>query len=105
MRCRGLHRLANPAYLSRFLFSALLRVALYCARGGIRVVSISPVNSPDTVAHRRPIRQAFSVELPPFGALRASSIIHVRPLGGSPPPSVALFVHELREGLASLGLR
>ena len=27
MRCRGLQRLANPAYLGGFLFSALLRVA------------------------------------------------------------------------------
>jgi hypothetical protein len=30
---------ANHAYLSRFLFSALLGVAPYCVRGGIRVVS------------------------------------------------------------------
>jgi hypothetical protein len=36
------HRLANPAYLSRFLFSGLLRVAPYCVPGGIRVVSILP---------------------------------------------------------------
>jgi hypothetical protein len=38
----GVHRLANPAYLSRFLFSGLLRVAPYCVPGGIRVVSILP---------------------------------------------------------------
>src|SRR5215203_5406818 len=38
-RCRGLHRLANSAYLSLFLFSTLLRVAPYCVPGGIRVVS------------------------------------------------------------------
>src|SRR5919106_239567 len=50
-------------------------------------------------------RRAFSVELTPFGALRASSTIHVRPLGGSPPPTVALLVHQLREGLAPLGQR
>jgi integrase len=31
--------LANPAYLGGFLFSALQRVAPYCARCGIRVVS------------------------------------------------------------------
>ena len=52
---QGVAGLANPVYLSRFLFSGLLRVAPYCAPSGIRVVSISPVNSPDTVAHRRPI--------------------------------------------------
>jgi hypothetical protein len=34
-----LHGFANPAFLSGFLFSGLLRVALYCARGGVRVVS------------------------------------------------------------------
>jgi hypothetical protein len=38
-RCRGVHGFANAAYLSRFLFSALLRVAPYCVPGGIRVVS------------------------------------------------------------------
>src|SRR5215216_1109225 len=41
-RCRGVQRLANPAYLKGFLFSALLRVAPYCVPGGIRVVSMSP---------------------------------------------------------------
>src|SRR5918998_6763166 len=39
MRCRGLHGLANPAYLSWFPFSALPCVAPYCVPGGIRVVS------------------------------------------------------------------
>ena len=39
-RCRGLHEVANPPYLSLFHFSTLLRVAPYCARSGIRVVSI-----------------------------------------------------------------
>src|SRR5215212_1515526 len=38
-RCRGLPRVANPRYLSRFLFPALLSVAPYCAPGGVRVVS------------------------------------------------------------------
>src|SRR5215213_4399191 len=37
--CNGLHRLANTAFLSGFLCSKLLRVAPYCVRGGIRVVS------------------------------------------------------------------
>ena len=39
MRCRGVHRLANPPFLSGFLCSGLLRVAPYCALSGIRVVS------------------------------------------------------------------
>ena len=39
MCCRGLHVLANPAYLSGFLCSALPCVAPYCVPGGIRVVS------------------------------------------------------------------
>ncbi len=39
MCCRGLHRLANPAYVSAFLVSGLLRVAPYCVLGGVRVVS------------------------------------------------------------------
>src|SRR5215211_7156537 len=103
MRCRGVLGIANAAYLEGFPFPALLRVAPYCAPGGIRVVSTSPVNSPDTVAHRRPISARVWCKLTPFGALRASSTIHVRPLGGSPPPSVALLVHQLREGLAPLG--
>jgi hypothetical protein len=39
MRCRGLHRLANPPFLSGFLCSGLPRVAPYCAPGGVRAVS------------------------------------------------------------------
>jgi hypothetical protein len=30
---------ANPVYLSRFLFCGLLSVALYCVPSGVRVVS------------------------------------------------------------------
>jgi hypothetical protein len=41
MRRRGLPMVANPPYLGRFLFSALPRVAPYCARSGVRVVSLS----------------------------------------------------------------
>src|SRR5215207_1687145 len=37
--CRGLHLRANPAYLSRFLSSALPYVAPYCVPGGVRVAS------------------------------------------------------------------
>src|SRR5215204_4793330 len=39
MRCRDLHERANPPYLSRFLFCALPRVAPYCVRCGVKVVS------------------------------------------------------------------
>jgi hypothetical protein len=39
--CRGLHGLANPAHLRRFLFPALLRVAPYSAADGVRVVSMA----------------------------------------------------------------
>src|SRR5918996_1351157 len=39
MRCRDVHRLANPVYLERFLFSGLPRVAPYCVPGGVSVVS------------------------------------------------------------------
>src|SRR5919112_662850 len=39
MRCRGVQRIANAAYLEGFPFPALLRVAPYCVPGGIRVVS------------------------------------------------------------------
>src|SRR5215208_7637993 len=48
MCCRGVQRLANPAYLEGFPFPALLRVAPYCVLGGIRVVSGARVlrNSP-----------------------------------------------------------
>jgi len=39
MRCSGLPKVANTAFLSRFLFSGLPCVAPYCAPGGVRVVS------------------------------------------------------------------
>jgi hypothetical protein len=37
--CRALQAIAKPAYLSRFLFCALLIVAGCCALGGVKVVS------------------------------------------------------------------
>jgi hypothetical protein len=37
--CWTLQGFANPAYPKGFSFSTLLRVAPYCAPGGIRVVS------------------------------------------------------------------
>jgi hypothetical protein len=48
MHCRGVQRLAISAYLSRFLFSLLLRIAPHCVPGGIRVVSISCSYPPNT---------------------------------------------------------
>ena len=38
---RDLQGVANSAFVSRFPFSALLRIAPYCAAGGVRVVSLS----------------------------------------------------------------
>jgi hypothetical protein len=52
MLCRGLHSLANPAYLSRFPFSGLLSVAPYCVLGGVREVS-NDLNA-NTEAHLLP---------------------------------------------------
>jgi hypothetical protein len=40
MRCRDVQGVANAAYLSLFLFAALSRVAPYCVRGGVKVVSL-----------------------------------------------------------------
>src|SRR5215213_1102121 len=39
MRCRTLHRVANPAYIDGFLCSGLSCVAPYCAAGGINIAS------------------------------------------------------------------
>jgi len=60
----GVHRSANPPYIRSFLFSGLLRVAPYCVRSGVRVVSISPSRpqaTPPRARHgcstlRRPLR-------------------------------------------------
>jgi hypothetical protein len=41
MRCRGLHEVANPAFLGGFLWYGLLGVAPYCVPGGVRVVTIT----------------------------------------------------------------
>src|SRR3712207_5936863 len=45
MRCRGVQGVAITAFLGGFLCSGLLRVTPYCAPGGVRVVSISPLLS------------------------------------------------------------
>src|SRR5215213_5721449 len=58
MRCRGLPRVANPAFLGEFLCSDLLRVAPYCAPGDIRVVSISRSYPCNTGTPSRPRRDA-----------------------------------------------
>src|SRR5215211_9219328 len=52
MCCRGVQGLANPAFLSKFLCSALPSVAPYCVPGGIRVVSIE-VHSCSTIVLTR----------------------------------------------------
>src|SRR5215203_321590 len=53
MRCRGLQRFANTAYLEGFPFPGLLSVAPYRAPGGIRVVSMSPSYRPSTKSSLR----------------------------------------------------
>ncbi len=45
MRCRDLLRLANLAYLSRFFFPGLPRVAPYYVPGGVRVVSSEEIEA------------------------------------------------------------
>src|SRR5919107_4191927 len=57
-RCRGLPRVAIPAYLNGFPFSTLLRVAPYRVPGGIRVVSISRSYPYNTGTPSRPRRDA-----------------------------------------------
>ena len=42
---------AGDAYSEGFRFSGLLRVAPYCARGGVRVVSMLFLYLRDTVVH------------------------------------------------------
>src|SRR5215213_3853683 len=63
MRCRGVHKLANPAYLGGFLCSALLRVAPYCVPGGIRVVSKATGSLARSGATRLWIVQLTSLQL------------------------------------------
>jgi hypothetical protein len=41
VRCRGVHGLANPAFLSHFSFSALPCVALYCVPGDVSLRALS----------------------------------------------------------------
>jgi hypothetical protein len=42
MRCKSLHRIANPAFLGKLLCLGLLCVAPSCVPGGVRVVSRAP---------------------------------------------------------------
>jgi hypothetical protein len=60
MRCRGLQRLANAAYLEGFPFPALLRVARYCVPGGIRVASTEAwlLHDPAGAWHTPEVRRA-----------------------------------------------
>jgi len=77
MRYRGLQGFADPAYLGRFLVSALRRVAPYCARGGIRVVSGVPVAFYYLASSVRP---QLAVDLSPL-------LLSFRGCGNSSPPS------------------
>jgi hypothetical protein len=68
MLCRGLHGLANLAFLSLFLFSGLPRVAPYCVPGGVRMVSIAASRAGDSVftggTRRHRGRSPFSCQTP-----------------------------------------
>jgi hypothetical protein len=72
-----LHELANPAYLSRFPFSALPCVAPYCVPGGVRVVSGVPVAFYYLAGSVRP---QLAVDLSPL-------LLSFRGCGNSSPPS------------------
>src|SRR5215208_8453085 len=58
MRCGGVQGVAKPAFLRGFSFSGLLRVALYCVPGGVKVVSISRSYPCNTGTPSRPRRDA-----------------------------------------------
>src|SRR5215217_5172408 len=97
MRCRGLHRLAIPAYLSGFLCSALLRVAPYCVRGGIRLVSNAPlIGSP----RRGPLDRVFSYTLQERDRHKTTPFQTVfdepSRLGASDTPTATTALHQER---------
>jgi hypothetical protein len=68
---------ANPAYLEGFPFPALPRVAPYCARGGVRVVSGVPVAFYYLAGSVRP---QLAFDLSPL-------LLSFRGCGNSSPPS------------------
>src|SRR5919106_1938601 len=68
MRCTDLHAVAVPAYLSWFLFLALLGVAPYCAPGGVRSPWVT----------RRRVLGARGVSRKGDG-LPATALVHARP--------------------------
>src|ERR671915_2109866 len=68
MRCTDLHAVAVPAYLSWFLFLALLDVAPYCAPGGVRSPWVT----------RRRVLCARGVSRKGDG-LPATALVHARP--------------------------
>ena len=63
MRCRGLHGLANTAFLKGFLFSELPSIAPHCVPGGIRVVSKATGSLARSGATRLWIVQLTSLQL------------------------------------------
>jgi hypothetical protein len=81
MRCRGLHSLANPAYLSPFPFSALPSVAPYCIPGGVRVVSAEQVVKFSTFYETAAVSKCFVIRAAVFSACRLELLL-VRPTFG-----------------------
>ena len=68
---RGLHEIADPAYLKGFLVSAFLPVAQYCVRGGIRVVSKATTDASRLLSNERSF---YSLHHPSF--VRAAPYSH-----------------------------
>jgi hypothetical protein len=73
MRYRGLHGLADAAYLSRFLFSALRCVALYCVPSSVRVVSYIVLVAPGER------EGAYTAKSKAASLNTAPAIMHFRP--------------------------
>ncbi len=64
IRCQALHTIADPLYLSRFLFSALPRVAPYCLPGGVKVVSVFRCSPAASVGSGQPKLWPFTAASP-----------------------------------------
>ena len=85
--CRGLQWLAIPVYLSRFLFSGLLRVAPYCAPDGIRVVSTLPRRraSPDLTSPSPDYVASAVGTDPPSDDFNLRRVLRILEVGRSDP--------------------
>src|SRR5215211_3362947 len=83
MRCRRLLGLANPAYLSRFLCSAMPSIAQYCVPGGVRVVSIE-VHSCSTIVLTRNENPKDAQHLAVHGSIQLTLDRYSHPIPRAP---------------------